>query len=208
MAIAEELRDFVRAGLAAGIARPDLEKALMAAGWPADQVQSALGQFADVPFPIPIPTPVPYLSAREAFLYLLLFTTLYLSAFNLGGLLFQLIEFAFPESGAAVVPVRQAIRWSVAILVVALPVFLFLARMTARELKADPTKRASKVRRWLTYLTLFVAASALLGDGATLVYNVLGGELTIRFVLKVCTIIVIAGSAFWYYLRDLNIEST
>lgn len=208
MAIAEELRDFVRAGLAQGIGRPELERVLQDAGWPADQIRSALGQFADAPFPIPVPTPVPYLSAREAFLYLLLFTTLYLSAFNLGGLFFQLIEFAFPEPGAAVEPVRQAIRWSVAILVVALPVFLFLAKLTSRELKSDPTKRASKVRRWLTYMTLFVAASALLGDGATLVYHLLGGELTIRFVLKVLTIVVIAGSVFWYYLRDLNVEST
>lgn len=208
MATAEALHDFVRAGLAQGIARPELERALRDAGWPADQIRSALGQFADAPFPIPVPTPVPYLSAREAFLYLLLFTTLYLSAFNLGGLIFQLIEFAFPEPGAAAEPVRQAIRWSVAILVVALPVFLFLARLTNRELKRDPTKRASKVRRWLTYMTLFVAASALLGDGATLVYHLLGGELTIRFVLKVLTIVVIAGAAFWYYLRDLNTDPT
>ena len=46
-------------------------------------------------------------------------------------------------------------------------------------------KRTSKVRRWLTYLTLFASACALIGDVTTLVYNALGGELTIRFVLKV-----------------------
>jgi len=208
VAIAETLHEFVRAGLAHGIARSELERVLEAAGWPSDQIRSALGEFADVTFPIPVPTPVPYVSAREAFLYLLLFTTLYLSAFNLGGLLFQLIELGFPEPGASAAPVHQAMRWSIAILVVAFPVFLFLARLTARELKADPTKRTSRVRRWLTYLTLFVAASALLGDGAALVYHLLGGELTIRFVLKVATIVVIAGAVFRYYLRDLDTEPT
>ena len=68
----------------------------------------------------------------------------------------------------------------------------------------DPTKRASKVRRWLTYWTLLVAAGALLGDVTTLVYNLLGGELTVRFVLKIVTVGLIAGTAFTYYLRDLR----
>ncbi|HET9066118.1 MAG TPA: DUF5671 domain-containing protein [Gemmatimonadales bacterium] len=208
MAISEELHHFVRESLKQGQPRSAIEHALRAAGWPPDQIRSALGKFADVKFPIPVPTPVPYVSAREAFLYLLLFTTLYLSAFNLGGLLFQLIELGFPEPGASAAPVHQAMRWSIAILVVAFPVFLFLARLTAREVKSDPTKRASTVRRWLTYVTLFVAASALLGDGAALVYHLLGGELTVRFVLKVATIVVIASAVFWYYLRDLDTDPT
>jgi hypothetical protein len=70
--------------------------------------------------------------------------------------------------------------------------------------KRDPVKRASKVRRWLTYLTLFASACALIGDVTTLVYNALGGELTIRLVLKVVTVGLIAGTAFVYYLRDLR----
>jgi hypothetical protein len=32
----------------------------------------------------------------------------------------------------------------------------------------------------------------------------LQGELTARFVLKVLTVIVIAGSVFWYYLGSLR----
>jgi hypothetical protein len=38
------------------------------------------------------------------------------------------------------------------------------------------------------------------------VYNVLGGELTIRFGLKVATAAIIAGTTFVYYLRDLRKE--
>jgi hypothetical protein len=49
-----------------------------------------------------------------------------------------------------------------------------------------------------------VAACALIGDVTTLVYNLLGGELTVRFVLKVLTVGIIAGTAFTYYLRDLR----
>ena len=60
------------------------------------------------------------------------------------------------------------------------------------------------MRRWLTYLTLFVAAAVLIGDVANLVYSLLGGELTVRFCLKVLTIGGIAGTAFWFYLSDLR----
>jgi Domain of unknown function (DUF5671) len=87
---------------------------------------------------------------------------------------------------------------------VAFPVFLYLSWTTEREVTRDPVKRASNVRRWLTYLTLFASACALIGDVTTLVYNALGGELTIRFVLKVVTVGLIAGTAFVYYLRDLR----
>jgi uncharacterized membrane protein YraQ (UPF0718 family) len=70
----------------------------------------------------------------------------------------------------------------------------------------DPLKRLSPVRRWLTYLTLFLAATALTGDMITLVYNALGGELSLRFALKVLVVAAIAGSIFSYYLLDLRRE--
>ena len=85
-----ELQIFVRDALSRGLSRAQIEDALLRAGWGSDQVQSALAAFAEIDFPVPVPTPKPYLSAREAFLYLLLFSTLYISAFNLGNLVFQL----------------------------------------------------------------------------------------------------------------------
>jgi hypothetical protein len=39
-----------------------------------------------------------------------------------------------------------------------------------------------------------------------LIFNLLGGDLTIRFLLKVLVVAVIAGSAFTYYLLDLRKE--
>lgn len=209
MAIAEELQGFVKDGLTRGLSRAEIERVLREAGWPPDHVRNALRGFAEIEFAIPVPIPKPYLSAREAFLYLVLFSTLYISAFNLGGLLFQLINMAFPDPAApaaAVEGIREAIRWSISFLVVAFPVFLYVARLTGRETRLDPSKRASKVRRWLTYITLFVAGSVLVGDVTSLVYSLLGGELTVHFVLKVTTIAVIAGAVFGYYLRDLRFE--
>jgi len=44
----------------------------------------------------------------------------------------------------------------------------------------------------------------LIGDFTYVVYSFLGGELTVRFVLKALVVAVIAGTAFGYYLWDLR----
>ena len=62
------------------------------------------------------------------------------------------------------------------------------------------------MRRWLTYLTLFVAASILIGTMTGIVYNLLSGEITTRFVLRVLTVGAIVGSVFRYFLQDLRKE--
>jgi hypothetical protein len=203
-----ELEAFVKESLRAKVSRSDIEKAAVTAGWPADQARNALGAYADISFPVPVPKPRPSMSAREAFLYLVMFGTLYTSAFHLGDLLFEFVNRAFPD------PVEQSyrsdfwdsMRWSVSSLIIAFPAFLFTARYIGRELFRNPVKRLSPVRRWLTYITLFIALSILIGDMTALVYNVLGGEVTARFFLKVAVVAVIAGTIFWYYLSDLRRE--
>lgn len=201
----EDLATFVREALGRGIPRERIADALVAAGWRREKVARALSAFAEVDFPLPVPRPQPYLSAREAFFYLLLFTTLFLSAFNLGTILFELIARAFPDPASPDFS-PQALRWAVSYVVVSFPIYLFLTLRQERELRRDPARRASKVRKWLTYLTLFVAAGFLVGDLVALIFHVLEGELTVRFLLKVVVVAAIAGTAFGYYLRDLRRE--
>lgn len=208
-AATQDLERFVRDALAQGQSRDAIAAALDAAGWPPEQVRSALDAYASVPFPVPVPKPRPYLSAREAFLYLVLFATLYTATWNLGSLLFDLINRAFPDpsdTNFVGMGMGDSVRWSIASIVVAFPVFLLVARQLGRELAHSPVKRLSPIRRWLTYLTLFIAATVLMGDVITLVYKALGGEFTIRLGLKVLVAAVISGATFGYYLKDLRHE--
>jgi hypothetical protein len=204
----QQLESFVKEALQSGSTKGDIAKALESAGWPGAQIANALDAFADTGFPIPVPKPRPSLSARDAFLYLVMFSTLYYGAWNLGSLLFSFIDRAFPDPASGnmggFLDMQQ--RWSTAAVIIAFPVFFFMARYIGRQIQLNPFKRLSPARRWLTYLTLFVASATLLGDTTTLIFNLLGGELTVRFTLKVLVVAAIAGSAFAYYLLDLRKE--
>ncbi|WP_196778836.1 DUF5671 domain-containing protein [Lysobacter silvisoli] len=206
----QELESFVREAMLRGQSKGAISQALTAAGWSAEQTRGALDAYADVEFPVPVPRPRASLSAREAFLYLVLFATLYSVAWSLGSLLFDLINRMWPDPAQAYQVfgdyLGSGVRWSVSTMIIAFPVFAFVSAYLAREVALHPIKRLSPVRRWLTYLTLFVAATVLIGDMTALVYNLLGGELTLRFVFKVLVVAAIAGTVFLYYLRDLRRE--
>lgn len=203
------LDSFVREALTRGAGRDAVVDALAQAGWPKEQIEDALSRYSDVAFVIPVPRPRPTLSARDAFLYLVLFTSLYVAAWQFGSLLFDLVNLAFPDPADLDYKVQrrgQSMRWATASVVIAFPLFAFVAHKLSRELARNPVKRLSPVRRWLTYMTLFLAAAILVGDLVTLVYNVLGGELSIRFLLKVLIAGTIASAIFAFYLLDLRRE--
>ena len=164
-----------------------------------------MAAYAEVDFVVPVPRPRAQVSAREAFLYLVMFAALYLCAWHFGSLLFQFVHLAFPDDLMEPIDyVYQRIRWSTSALVVGFPVFLYLAWRNHREMAADPARRGSAVRRWLTHLTLALAAFVVLGDVIALVYGLLSGELTVRFVLKAAIVGVIAGAIFGYYFASVR----
>lgn len=204
MALDPRLSEFVKESLVRGLSRSAIEASLLRAGWRPDQINSALSSFADIEFPVPVPTPEEPSSAKDAFLYLILFTTLYISAFNLGSLILQLMEYALLQGGENTDYIQDNIRQAVASLIIALPVYWYVFRLQRAALLRDPARRASGVRKWLTYLTLFITASVIIGDLISLVYNLIGGGLTTRYVLQFLTIGVINTMIFWYYLLDMR----
>lgn len=197
------LRDFIDAALRAGKGRDEIAATLTAAGWSPEQVAHGLKGFADLPFVVPVPRPRAHLSARDAFFYLLLFATLYITAYQLNSMFFSFIELAYPipgndyEAPAA----ERSIRFATASLIVVFPVFLALSMKLSREIRLEPARRLSSVRRWLIYLTMLVASGFIIGDAISLVYSLLNGELTVRFVLKVLVVAAITGTIFGYFLQ-------
>jgi hypothetical protein len=195
------LKDFVRSALQAGASREDTRTALQRAGWPAEQIQDALGQYAELDFVVPVPRPRAHVSARDAFLYLVMFSMLYLSVYHLGNLLFQFINLLLPDVTQYDYREGQlgSIRFSIATLLIAWPLFLWLATHIQQQVAREPAQRLSAIRKWLTWLTLALAACVIAGDLIYLVFRLLSGELSLRFLLKVLVTGLLAGSSFGYY---------
>ncbi|MEO5989236.1 MAG: DUF5671 domain-containing protein [Candidatus Eisenbacteria bacterium] len=201
-----DLERFVRDALAVGVPRERIRAELARGGWPADEIDAALGAWLESDLSVPVPKRRMVLSAREAFVYLVLFATLYVVAFNVGAILFASIERWLPDAarGKSWEPWRNTLRWGAASLLIAFPVFLFASRIIARSLARQPEKRNSGVRRWLTYLTLFIAALVLIGDLVVVVSSMLSGELATRFLLKAAVVFMVAGAVFGHYLGGLR----
>ncbi|OGN33837.1 MAG: hypothetical protein A3F98_02075, partial [Candidatus Yanofskybacteria bacterium RIFCSPLOWO2_12_FULL_41_8] len=146
---------------------------------------------------------------RDVFMYLLSIITLVTIAVAFGILLYQYIDIKFPDlltegyywSKSASF---DSVRNSMAVLMVVFPVFIWVSWFLRKDLKKNPEKRELKIRRWLLYLTLFLASLVIIGDLVALLINFLNGELTNRFVLKVLVVFFIAGSIFAHYFSELK----
>jgi len=145
-------------------------------------------------------------SAKEAFLYLVSFATLGTWTIELGSLLFTYIDTWLPDrfSPSRAFSGASSVATELASIIVAFPVYAWVQRYLNREIAANPEKRASGVRKWLSHLALFVAAGCAIADLITFIDYFIRGELTAHFVLKVITVLVIAGGVLWYYLVSLR----
>jgi len=144
---------------------------------------------------------------RDVFLYLLMISALAASTISFGVLLFQFINLSVTDAATQQCLYGQchnAIRNALAFLVIVFPVLVWVMRFLKRDIKKTPTKRDLPIRRWLVYLALFVASLIVIGDLVALVNGFLQGDLTTRFVLKVFVIFYLAGSVFYYYLKELH----
>jgi len=196
---------FVKAALDRGESREKITAVLVSAGWTQREVDDALSGYAVTDLGMAVPRPRPYVSAREAFLYIVLFILLGVVAWNLGSLLFALIDTAIADKldPYYMAPSRETqIRFAISGLVVGAPVLGWLAFHIRRQRRTNPAMQRSRVRKWLTYLTLVIAACTLIGDATALVYNFLAGELSTRLALKLLVIATIAGGIFFYFIQD------
>ncbi len=143
--------------------------------------------------------------ARDAFFHLLSFATLATWVIALGSLLFALINNRFVDPLSYQGDYRSLdISTQLASIIVALPVYLGVVWGLSRRMLLRPELRESGVRKWLTYIALFVTAVIAIADIITFLTFLLQGEITTRFVLKVISILVLSGGVLGYYLFTMR----
>lgn len=145
---------------------------------------------------------------RDLFLHLLAIVTLYWSATTFVTLLWQTINYFLPDvlnyypSG-----ILELLRFAIASLIIVFPVFLLTSWYLNKVYRREAVVRESKIRKWLLYLTLFIAAIIVIIDLVTVVLTLLAGDTTSKFILKALSVLLVAVAVFWYYFDDVKKDS-
>ena len=131
---------------------------------------------------------------------------LYVTISSLITLLFTIINLHVPDATESVWRYEgymSSARFSIAVLIVTFPVFVLLSTLVHRARREQDASYVSVVR-WLLYLSILAAGSVLLGNLVWVLVSFLEGEVTLRFILKVLTMLLVVGVALGYYVLDVR----
>ena len=147
----------------------------------------------------------PKTTPRDFFLNLGSMVSLYVVAISLLNLLFSIIDKVLPDKTEYYSdPYSSGVRMAIAFLIIVFPLHIFLMRTLRKDFSLDPLRKKVSVRKWLIYLTLFVAGTAISIDLIMLVNSFLEGELTMRFMFKVLSVFLVSYFIIKYYLLEIK----
>src|ERR1700727_2504398 len=146
----------IEKALAAGMPQETLVGVLTARGWPEKEIYEALAVYYEGAVGLDIPKRSGGgASAKEAFFYLLVFSTLATWTIALGYLAFALIDRWRADplfTGYGQSFDLAEVTWALAAILVSFPMYLGISRAVAVDLAAHPERQDSAVRKWLTYI--------------------------------------------------------
>ncbi len=141
---------------------------------------------------------------RDVFLHLFAMVALYWSAISFITLCWQYVNYFFPDVLNYNYGFNSAMRFALASLFIVFPLFMLSSWLLNKIYSRESQVRDSKIRKWLIYLTLFIASLVIIGDLVFTVNTFLNGEITARFVLKALSVLIVAAAIFGYYLDDVR----
>jgi len=211
MGMDSKIQEFIDRAKGKGASDQSIVEMLTGRGWPDKEVHEALAVHYERLTEIKIPSRgATGTGAKDAFFYLLVFSTLATWTIGLGSLSFSLIDRWLADSlfssRYTYGPEYEmySIASEIASVLVAFPVYLLLSRAVIRDGRENPGKLSSPVRKWLTYMALVIAAGVFIGDLITVLAYFLRGEATSRFLAKALVVLLLSGGVFFYYFSGLR----
>ncbi len=144
---------------------------------------------------------------KDFFLWVGAMIAFYVSVIAFINLVFQYINYLFPDqlNSYQIDPYQSGISGYMATLIVALPIFLVLMRIIRNGIVVDETRQETWIRRWAIIGTLFVTVVAIAITLVVLLMSFLSGEeVTVRFLLQILTVLIVAGSSSAYFFADIK----
>lgn len=211
------LAQYVCNRVQAGTSKTQIREELLAVGWSEEEADSAYrdGLIAlGIPVPRePVrPTAGKGSSTADIVLNFFSFILLAIVSTALGTLYFQIINKSIPDPLAVItaghgLTATRSIHHAIASLVIVFPLYVISMWAWFRRFRQQEGRVESKLTKWLTYLILLIASTTIVGDLITVVFMLLQGEFTVRFLLKALVILVIATTIFgFYYIERREIQ--
>ena len=197
--MSDALHTFITHARSKGLDHTTIRLLLQSAGWKEKEIARGI---AAEGLELAVPEPTGSGNARDSFIYLMSFTTMYVVVTAVIVLYYIFLDWLFPDPAWIVSDfddILDAVRYAIAAVIVAFPLFVILSLVLERIVRRTPDTQKQPVARWLTYLTMFLAAAVMMGDVITLLFYFLDGSVTTRFVLKVVVLLVIAEVILSYY---------
>lgn len=206
------LVDYVISCLQKGVSYNEIKTQLQAVGWSEDEIDSS---YAISLKKIGVPAPeqssenvfVKKSTTVEIVLNFFSFILLGVSAISTGILLFGVINYFFKDNlnNYYYSSSSATIHYAIASLLIGFPIYCWVMGFWFKKFREDEGKIESRLTRWITYLVLLIASITILGDLIVVIFNMLQGELTIRFFLKALSILIISGVIFSFYFLERKV---
>ncbi len=152
----------------------------------------------------------PKLSAGFFFLCLGVLITLITSVSAFLNLVFETLNKRFPDVLNASYQYGyntyqyEGIRAALAILIIFFPVFLVVSYFWKKFTERGMGRVDEIIRKWVIYIILFLSSLVAVIDLVALVRYFISGEITIRFILKVLTVLIVVFLVSAYYIISLK----
>jgi len=145
-------------------------------------------------------------NAQFAFFYMLSLVALIFMSMATGMIIFQIINKNITD---VINQYRgnfssNALKFAISSLIISMPIYYLTTRQIFKNLYSGELDRDSGIRKWLTYLILFITSVVMIGWFIGTVNSFLDGELTLKFALKALTAIGIAAIIFNFYFYDIK----
>lgn len=143
-------------------------------------------------------------NAKYAFYYLLSLVALIFTAVSVGMIAFGIINQTVIDALNLGSSVGNNLKFAISALLIATPIFFVMQNLINKGLRSGELTKESGVRRWLTYFILLVSSVTILGVFIGIINSFLAGELTLSFIFKAISMIIISAVVFSFYLYDIR----
>lgn len=155
----------------------------------------------------------PKLNIGFFFLCLGLLITLITSVVSLINLIFSTLDKQFPDVLNSTYQYGystydyEGIRVALATLIIFFPIFIIVSYFWRKYIKGEMGRFDEIIKKWVTYIILFISAIVVAVDLVILVRYFVSGEITNRFIYKVLSAFFVALLVGGYYVLLLKIKN-